>query len=199
MLTLWIWVLAHKNSSYGDSCVWFFYMFVYFTNWYLYLFHNLSLRTWIHYIVTIYLLSTYYINLVHKITVGQKLYAQHSSYWMKKNIIYKMSCKRTSTPIVPYMWWQATSWHPKDKIQTGEIIQVTWEVRTNCICFYHMWWVWVRAWRRYPINIVYRCTTKEAIQSKACWWHLKVKVRSQWQVTSFTDWNAKGWTVMMNI
>ena len=32
----------------------------------MYLFHNLSLRTLIHYIVTTYLLSTYYINLVHR-------------------------------------------------------------------------------------------------------------------------------------
>ena len=146
-------------------------------------------------ILTIYLL--------HKFgtwgIVGQKLYAEHSSYWMKKNIIYKMSCKRTRNPIVPYMWWQATSWHPTDKIQKGEIIQVTREVRTNPICFYHMKWVWVRAWRTYPINIVYRCTTKEAIQSKACWWHLKIKVRSQWQVTSFTYSNVNRWAVMMNI
>ena len=114
---------------------------------------------------------------------------------MKKDIIYKMPWKRTSIP----MWWQATSWHPKDKIQKWEIIQVTLEVRTNPIWFYHMWWVWVRAWRTYPINIGYRCTTKEAIQSKACWWPLKIKVRSQWKVASSTDSNAKGWTVMMNI
>ena len=129
----------------------------------------------------------------------EKLYVQPSSYWMKKNIIYKRSWKRTSTPAGPLIGWKTRSRHPQNKIQKEENIPVTLEARTNSTWSYHMWEVWARAWRTYATNTGYRCTTKEAIQSKASWWLPKVKITSQWKVASFTDSNAKGWTVMMSI
>ena len=116
---------------------------------------------------------------------------------MKKNKIYKRFWKKTSTQLGINRVKNKIKAPTKQDLERREHSSNI-RGQSKPYVVYHMWEVWVRVWRTYAVDMGYKCTTKEAIPSKAYWWLPKIKITSQWRVASFIDSNARGWTVMMN-